>query len=243
MHCLSCHGPLEYAQDVKYARCTHCLALFDVRSPKHGGRFVEPMNVAAADVERVAAELGFAPRQRAHTVVGVGGVNLKVNTGKMERDLKTKVSSYLWGLAFGGVVLVLLAVVFIVVIVFALRGSGSSTPSASSKSPKNASWDGKGPLTCGVGESLRVSKVTSALSSGSAIKASGNCVLEIVDSNISAPVGVEASANAKVSIRGGAIEGASSAVVASGNATVDIDGARVKGSVKKTGNAKVTGAN
>ena len=240
MHCLSCRGPLEYVQEVAYARCTHCLALYRVQSPPMRARFLEPMNVPPADLERVATELGFAKREANYSVVGVGGVNVKIGTGKMVRDVKTKVSAYLWGLVFGGILLLVLAGIFIVVIVMAMGGSNSSS-AATPKAPKDTSWDGKSTLVCATGDAMRVSNVTASIASGVAVKASGNCVLELVGVNLSAPVAIDASANAKVSLRGGSVKGATHSIVAGGNASVDVQGVALIGPTKRTGNAKLVG--
>ena len=109
MKCLQCGGGLEYVQNAQFCRCSHCCALF-----KNDNRHLSPIGPPDPDGSAAyAAQLGFAPRKANYTVVDLGGVNLKINSGKMERDLKNKVSSMIWGWVIGAVILGLIAIIFV----------------------------------------------------------------------------------------------------------------------------------
>ena len=73
------------------------------------------------------------------------------------------------------------------------------------------------------------------------MSASANCQLTLTGVNITAPVPIEASGNAKVTVTGGSIRGSTNSVVASSNAKVDFVGTKVTGKAKTSGLAKVTG--
>ena len=74
-----------------------------------------------------------------------------------------------------------------------------------------------------------------------AIRAGGNCNLTLVGMNITAPVAIEASGNARVTIQGGAINGSTHSIVARGNAQVTNLGAVITGPAQRSGNAVVNG--
>jgi hypothetical protein len=99
------------------------------------------------------------------------------------------------------------------------------------------SWDGKEPLECTGNDDLEVKGVNATLS-GTAIIASGNCHVKIVDSNIKADTIVEAAGNAQVTFQNGSVDG-KVATDASGNARVRFNGTKVTGEKRHSGNAKV----
>ena len=197
------------------------------------------MNVPPADLERVATELGFAKREANYSVVGVGGVSVKIGTGKMVRDVnqglrRTSGASCSEGSSCS----------------FSLASSSSSSSwrwagatarlQRHRRPLKDTSWDGKSTLVCATGDAMRVSNVTASIASGVAVKASGNCVLE--------PRGREPQCarrdrrlrECEGLARGGSVKGAHS-IVAGGNASVDVQGVALIGPTKRTGNAKLVG--
>jgi hypothetical protein len=103
-----------------------------------------------------------------------------------------------------------------------------------------SSWDGTNSFTCVGVDDLKVSDVTVKLG-GTAIYARGNCHLSIEGAHLRAGTVIDASDNAHVVLRGGSADGAPVFAVVAGNAVVDVRGARVTGTVKKSGNARVTG--
>ena len=114
MKCLQCGGPLEYAgQHAEHARCTHCLSMFT-----NGKNGLTPLEVRApngqidpAFTAVFAQQLGFAPRQASHQTFNVGGVGLKVNTSKLEREAKNKLSGLIWGAAIGLCIIILVSLI------------------------------------------------------------------------------------------------------------------------------------
>jgi hypothetical protein len=250
MKCLACGAGLEYAgANKEYARCSHCCALFTVQN-----RRLTPMDVRtpAGNVDPeftavFAQQLGFAPRRPTHKVVGVGGMNLVVNTGKMERDLRNKIQQKVWGLIIGVIGTIVLIGLFIGLAVYMIgqmksaQAGASSVPTAATGPAKTVSWDGKSPFTCGMSDNVVIQNVTANLASGPAITAGGACQLQLVNVNITAPSGISALANAKVTVKGGSIKASDEAIDALGSAQVAVDGAKITGKTSALGAAKITG--
>jgi hypothetical protein len=248
MKCLHCGGGLEYVQDVKFARCSHCVALFTVND-NGPQRWLTPLEVRAPNGQidpeftaMYAQQLGFEPRKASHHVMSVGGVGVKLNTGRIERDVRNKISGWIWGLVIGAVILLLLVGVFGWVIYTAMHASTETASAAQPGNAKAATWDGKGTFECKAADNVKIEKVTAKLTTGTAIKASGSCQLTLTDVDITAPVVVEASANASVTFKGGSVNGSTNSAVASANGKVDFQGTTVKGPTKASANGKITGA-
>src|SRR5512140_1194228 len=235
MKCLQCGGGLEYVQNAQFARCSHCCALY-----RNDNRNLSPIGPPDPDGSAAyAAQLGFAPRKPSYTVVGLGGgVNLKINSGKMERDLKNKVSSMIWGWVIGAVILGVIAVVFVGVGVWVYMQSKNTTASASGSiaAPQSVKWDGTAPFSCGGVDVVKLEKVKATVAAGTAITAGGNCQLTLVNVDVTAPLPIDASGNAKVTVTGGSLKGAPEAIVASANSSVTVSGTTVNGKTKSSGN-------
>jgi hypothetical protein len=259
MKCLNCGGPLEYAGAQKeFARCTHCVSLFhhDAR------RNLTPMQVQAPPgvnphtfLADYAVQLGFAPRKASHEVLGanIGGVNVgvKLDTGKMERDIKNKVSGYIWGLVIGGIILFLIIATFAGIGIYAyfqakdmgVTGTGGGGGAAGPSAPgKPVTWDGKSTFSCSGNDNVSITGVSANIASGDGIHADGNCKLSLTGVSISAATAIEASGNAHVSVTGGSLKGTANAITASANAQVTLTGTSVTGKTQASGSAKITGA-
>jgi hypothetical protein len=249
MPCQQCgdYG-LEFAGPKKeFARCTKCLALhhsygpgnqqlMDVRAPN--GQ-VDPQFTAT-----YAQQLGFAPRQAQQHVVGMGGINVVVPTARIERDIKNKISSIIWGWIIGGFILLVMAIVGLVVF-FWVKGQAAQmdNPTAGGGgAQKTVTWDGKAPYACGGNDNVLIKGTTASLSAGPAVAAGGNCALELDGVSITAPEGISAMGNAKIVVKGGSVKSTGNAIMAMGNATVDVQGATVSGKTNAMGAAKITGA-
>jgi hypothetical protein len=251
MQCLSCGGAFEWAGNGQYARCTRCLALFS----NQGGQLT-PIVVQAPGGgnnpefnAHFARNLGFGPPPQQHNMAAGtfdmgGGQQLQVQIdGKTpEGYLKDKASSMIWGWIIGAVIIgimVLTGVGFGIYIYLEAKnpstGSGVKTGAAST-------WDGKSTFECKGNDVVSLTGVKANVS-GTAIKASANCQLTLVGVDITAAVGIEASASAKVTMTGGSINASTNSVVASAAAKVDCVGTKVTGKSKASGAAKVTGAN
>lgn len=114
---------------------------------------------------------------------------------------------------------------------------GPGTPGA--PAAPGSTWDGQDTFTCAGSQTARLTGVTATLTDRPAVTASGNCTLELADCNLTAPVVLQVSGNATVTVTGGQIRGTEHAVRASGNARVNIRGANVTGDVARSGNATV----
>ena len=237
MKCLQCGGGLEYVQNAQFARCSHCCSLF-----KNDNRHLSPIGPPDPDGSAAyAAQLGFAPRKANFTVVGMGGVNLKINTGKMERDLTNKVSSMIWGWVIGAIIIGVMVVVGVGVGIWVYMQSKSMSTASASGTPKSVTWDGTSPFSCGGADIVKLEKVKATLTTGTAITAAGNCQLTLVNVDVAAPLPIEATGNAKVTVTGGSLKGAPDAIVAGANAQVTVAGATVTGKAKSSGNGKILG--
>jgi hypothetical protein len=213
--------------------------LLDVRAPN--GQ-VDPQFTAI-----FAQQLGFAPRQATQHVVGVGPVNLVVNTGKMERDIRNKISGFIWGWIITGIVVVLVGIGGIILYVY-IRGQMNASaanggmPAAGTGGPQVVSWDGKSAYSCAGSQVVTIKNTTANLSSGPAVSVLGACQLTLENVNITAPEGISALGNAKVTVKGGSITSTGEAINAMGNAQVAVEGAKVTGKTSTLGaGAKITG--
>ena len=259
MQCTACGGGLEYAPSGQAARCLRCQQLFQVE-----GGHVTPLQVEApgggsdpAFTAIFAQQLGFGPPGsnptappggsagssipdvgvRVHipgmTSFDVGTKGVSVDGGRLQRNvekkIKDKISGFFFGLAILGVMLVVVLGVGLYVWL-----SWDKKPDAGSATA--AKWDGKSTYECMNGN-VKLEGVTA----NAGVKASGNCVLALVNVKITAPVAVDASGNAKVTVTGGSLSGTTNAVVADGNAHVTVVGAAVSGKAKTSANGKVVG--
>lgn len=168
-------------------------------------------------------------------------LEVKINGQTPENYAKNQVSSMVWGWIIGAVILgiVLLTVVGFGIYIYAAKDD--SSPVTKAATAKAASWDGKSTLECKGNDVMAIEGITATVSD-TAIRASGNCQLTLTNVKITAPVGIEASANAKVTMTGGSIAASSNSVIASAGANVVIAGAQVSGKSKKSGAAKIVGA-
>src|SRR5207244_1130263 len=149
------------------------------------------------------------PRKASHAHVDLGGgIGLKLNTGKLEREAKNKISGLIWGAAIGLFILVCIAGVFVFVLWKVKQASDETASGASGGgAEKVVKWDGKSPYTCGAADHVRIENVTANIPSGTAITAMAACQLTLVNVNITAPVALEASATSKVTVKGGSLKG------------------------------------
>jgi hypothetical protein len=169
-------------------------------------------------------------------------LRLKIDGKSPENYLKHKASSMIWGWIIGAVILGLVVLTFAgigIYVYVVAKDSASGAPGGGVAT--GATWDGKSTFECKGNDNVTLTGIKANVS-GTAIKASGNCQLTMVGVEITAPVGIEASANAKVSMTGGAINATTHSVVASAAAKVDLVGTKVSGKSKSSGAAKVTSA-
>jgi hypothetical protein len=250
MQCLNCGGGFEYAQNGAYCRCVRCLSLFKNEMGRLTPIVVEaPGGGNNPEFNAIfARNLGFGPppqQQQQHDYgrgqFELGGghqLQVKINGQTPESYAKGMVWGWIIGAAILGIVLLSVVGVGIYIYVVAKDESSPVTKAATAKA---ASWDGKSTLDCKGNDVMAIEGVTATVSD-TAIRAAGNCQLTLTNVKITAPVGIEASANAKVTMTGGSINASSNSVVASAGANVVISGAQVTGKSKKSGGAKIVGA-
>lgn len=184
--------------------------------------------------------------------INVGGFRVKastdggLDTAGLANQAKDKVKTTLIWWGAGCLVLIIVGIGALVIgwriyrqIPSSVGGGGKATPVT--RSAKATAWDGKTPFTCSGVQSVMLSGVTANLASGTAVTASGNCVLQLTNCNITAPTAIAASGNAKVTVTGGSISGSKYAATASANSHITMSGTKVKGKTKKSGLAKIVG--
>ncbi len=171
-----------------------------------------------------------------------GGHQLRVKiNGQSPGDyVKNKIIGYV----IGAVLTFVMVAGFIVAILYFMNKQASEASAQASGAPreaKAAAWDGKSTFECKANDAVTLSGITANVS-GTAIKASGNCQLTLVNVNLTAPVAIDAGGAAKITMTGGSITATTNAVVAAGAAKVDLVGTKVAGKSKKSGAANITGA-
>jgi hypothetical protein len=179
---------------------------------------------------------------RGHFDLGDGHqLRVKINGQSPENYVKNQASSMIWGWIIGAVILGLIVLTFVGVGIYVYVASkDTSSPTTKAASAAAASWDGKSTLECKGNDVMAITGVTANVSD-TAIRASGNCQISLTNVKITAPVGIDASGNAKVTIAGGSITSSSNSVVAANGATVVVSGAAVTGKSKKLNGAKIVG--
>jgi hypothetical protein len=254
MQCLYCGGPFEWAGPS--ARCMRCLNIFSNANGQ-----LTPVIVKAPDGtwnpgfnDVFAQNLGFGPPPpgaqprpppennlaKGQFDMGDGyRLQLKVDGKTPENFLKDKASGMIWGWIIGGVILV-----FVVLGGLGLAGyiyySVQRDSGGGVATGTTAKWDGKSTFECKGSDVITLSGITATVS-GTAIKASANCQLTLVGVNITAPNGIEATANAKVNMTGGSIKSTGVAISASNAAVVSVVGTTVSGKVSKANGGQVNG--
>jgi hypothetical protein len=258
MQCLNCGGQLEWAGGGKYARCMRDLSLFSqengqltpvvVQAP--GGGFNPEFN------NMFASNLGFGPpppgaqpmppppnQDYGKGQFDLGGgaqLRVKINGQTPENYVKNQVSSMVWGWIIGAAIIGLLVIggaIFGIYVYFQAR-DGASASGAPAGKPVSVTWDGKAPFTCGGNEVVTLTGVNAT----AGVVADMNCVVNLVNVNINAPVAITANMNSKVNVTGGSVTGTTHAAVANMNGIITFSGTKVTGKTQKQMNGKIIGA-
>jgi len=77
--------------------------------------------------------------------------------------------------------------------------------------------------------------------SETAISAGGNCVLTLVNVDVTAPTAIESNGNAQITVTGGTLNGSKFAVKADGLSKATMTGTKVTGKTQASAMAKITG--
>lgn len=207
----------------------------------------DPMQATAnAFQNRLKDELD--PRNKVvEAEVEIGGFKFKGSTDKgldtkgigdqVVSKVKTELVWYAIGCVVVGLVLVGLLALGGYIVMVVMKSGGTA---AASKQSAAAAWDGKSMLNCGGNDKLKIKGVTAKISAGPAINAGANCELELEGVDITAPIGINAGGNAKVTVNGGSINGSDMAVTALGSSQVTLKGTKVTGKTQALG-GKITG--
>lgn len=177
--------------------------------------------------------------------INVGGFKIKASTdggldteglkNQVKDKVKTEIIWYGIGCVIVGIVIIgLLGLAFYIF----RTASGGGAPTGAGAAAK---WDGKSPFSCGGNDNYKLSATVANLPSETAIKAGGNCKLELENVVINAKNGIEALSNAKVTVKGGSVNASDTAASALGNATITFSGTAVQGKKQALGAAKISG--
>jgi hypothetical protein len=177
--------------------------------------------------------------------LNVGGIKIGmsskdgVDTGAIGDQLKDKAKSTVIWWAIGCVVILFVVVLLGGIGIYAyMQVVGGSSATAE----RAASWDGKTPFVCGGNDKVKIEGVKAKIASGAAVTAGGNCLAELVDVTIDAPIGLAAMGNGKITVKGGSVTGSQYAAQAIGaNAMISFSGTSVSGKTNSLGGAKITG--
>ncbi|MBX3125650.1 MAG: hypothetical protein KF718_03000 [Polyangiaceae bacterium] len=177
--------------------------------------------------------------------MNIGGFKVNASTdGGLDMDslgeqAKDKVKSKLvwWAIGCGAILFVVAIIAAIIIYVVYVVGTGSGATGTA----KAGAWDGTSTFTCKGNDKVSLEKVTATIASGSAIVAEANCQLTLKNVVITAPVGIEAKGNAKVTVSGGTVAGSEAAAKAAGNAQITFSGTTVSGAKNATPPATITG--
>jgi len=221
-----------------------------VAPPAMGQMPPTPMQAMQNSFQQKAQERLDPSNYEVRAQVNVGGFKIKASTdgGLDTEGLKNQAvdkakSTIIWW-AIGCVIigLVFLGLAGLGGYIYWTARSSMSGPATSSAGAGTADWDGKSTFSCAANDNKIIKGVTAKLSSGEAIKASGNCRLEVIDCNIEAPKGIDATGNAHVTVKGGSVTSSDLAGYAMGNASITFEGTKVSGKTKTLGPAaKITG--
>ena len=259
MQCTSCGGALEWAGT--QARCTRCFTVFQhqngVLMPAAAGPMGGPAQ-GYGPPPGPGPGPGYAPppgypQPGAPPPLPPGSFDLgdgmrlqvKIDGQTPDQYARNKVSGMIWGWVIGAVILGLIVLTFAgvgIYVYLAASDPGTASTTAKSGTAGPVDWDGKSTFVCSGNDAFTLSGVKADVK-GTGIRASANCQLTLVNVDLTAPVGIEASGNAKVTVTGGSVTSSSNAVVASALAKVTFAGTKVDGRIKKSGSASVVGTN
>lgn len=232
------------------AQIQHVSANVQIENPSAVQAYTGPMPpdpmTAAANAYKQAAKDRLDPRNYEYGArVEIGGFKLDASTdggfdteglkNQVKDKVKTEIIWYGIGCVVVGLVLVGAAGLGIYIYSTA-TASGPATGPA-----KAAAWDGKSTFSCSGNDAVKLEKVKASLAGETAIKASGNCRLDLVDVDITSKDGIEALSNAVVTVKGGSVNASGTAAKALGNAQVVFQGTSVTGKKQALGAAKITG--
>lgn len=209
------------------------------------GMPASPMQAMQASFAQQAKDRLDPSNYDVHAKINVGGFKIKastdggIDTDGLKNQVKDKVKTEIIWYGIGCVV-----VGFVVLLLAGIgwyaynTATGGSAPTGAGKA---ASWDGTSTFSCGGNDNVTLTGVTANLPTSTAIKASGNCKLDLVGVNITAKDGIQALSNARVTVTGGSVNATGTAASALGSATITFSGTTVTGKKQALGAAKING--
>lgn len=186
---------------------------------------------------------GGPPQKEIRARIRVGGISIQasskggVDTAHLGNQLVAKAKSAVMWYALTGI-LVLAIVGGVVFYLKRTVAKAVNEPGAAAKAA--LTWDGKTPLKCAGSDEIRIEGVAAKLDD-TAVSASGACKITLVNVDLTAPTGIEATGSAVVTMQGGSITSSTLAVKALGGAAVHLTKTKVTGKTQKLGAAVITG--
>ena len=205
-------------------------------APYTGPMPPSPQEATANAFKQAAADRLDPRNYEVKASVNIGGIKIKgssasgIDTDSITNQIANKAKSTViwWGI--GCAVLALVVAIVAALAFYILYAANQSAPGATpSATATAATWDGKSTFSCGGNQHLKLKGITANLASGTAINAGANCQLDLEDVNITAPVCISAGANAKVTVKGGSVNGSQFAAQALGTSQITFSGTKITG--------------
>lgn len=209
------------------------------------GMPANPMEAMQASFAQEAKDRLDPSNYDVHAKINVGGFKINastdggIDTEGLKNQVKDKVKTEIIWYGIGCIV-----VGFVILLLLGIGWYAYSTVtggSAPTGAGKAATWDGTSTFSCGGNDNVKLTGVTANLPASTAVKASGNCKLELVGVNITAKDGIQALSNAQVTVTGGSVNATGTAASALGKATITFSGTTVTGKKQALGAAKING--
>lgn len=222
IQCQNCGAPLDVRDSVPFVDCTYCGRSNKVASTR-------TLNAITPPNWQPPAQWTEADRERAATVAMAGVGVAAATTG-------------LTGCIVVGIAVAIVGTLGAAVAGFLLWGASREAPSASSVAPV-AAWNGATPFRCSGGDEVVLTGVTANLPNDVAITVSGNCELTLVDSSITARVGLEGDSNGVIRLRNSVLRGSEAGARLSMNQDLELEGGEISSAgvgIEASGNSEVT---
>ena len=216
----------------------------------------DPNQAAAAAMAQAGRDQldALDPRNKEYAAqVKIGGFKLNASTDEgfdsegLKDQVKDKVKSNLiwYGAGCFIVLLIFIGLAILAWYIYSqaqesVSGPGGG-PARATGSAKTVTWDGKTPYSCGAGDNVKIVGTTANLKTGTAVSALGGCVVTLENCTITAPTGISAIGNSKITVKGGSVTGKKVAAKALGGAEIVFEGTKVTGKKQALGKAKITG--
>ena len=175
IQCQNCGAPLDVRGAVPFVDCTYCGRSNKVASTR-------TLNAITPPNWQPPSRWTEADRERAAAVAMAGVGVAAASTG-------------LTGCIAVGIGIAILGTLGAAAAGFLFWGASRESPVAPSATPAAVTWDGSAPFRCAGGDRVVLARVTANLPNDVAITVRGNCELTLLDSSVTACIGVEGDFN------------------------------------------------